>query len=392
MNSVFDNKNDCYGCASCVQLCPSGAIAFNEDKEGFSYPEIDQSKCTDCGLCRKACPIYKNVEAPAETYPGIYAVWNKDEELRRTSTSGGVFSALSRRIISQDGVVFGAAFSENIKAVHMGIDSQEQLWRLQGSKYTQSLIGNCYREIRELLRVGRKILFSGTPCQVSGLYSYLGKNHENLYTCDCVCHGVPSPGVFELYKAHLERLNNSKIESFNFRNKSKGWKNYNINVGFKNGSNILHDFREDPYMRGFISNMFLRPSCHGCKFASVVRQSDITLADFWGVDKFNPKLDDDQGTSLIMVNSLKGTELLEACQEELVIHEASLPAAVRENPSLTGPSKPHKLRSKFFSRMNSSDFAALQDSFLKPPSQVRLLWNRCLRIPNRLVRHLLRKA
>ncbi len=392
MNSVFDNKNNCYGCASCVQICPSGAISFKEDNESFSYPEIDQSRCTDCGLCRKACPIYKDIKVPDQTYPKIYAVWNKDEEVRMTSTSGGVFSALSKQILNQGGVVFGAAFNENIKAVHTGVESHEHLRRLQGSKYTQSMIGDSYREVRALLKDGRKVLFSGTPCQISGLYSFLGKSYSGLWTCDCVCHGVPSPGVFESYKAHLQKINQAEIQSLNFRNKSKGWKNYNISVLFKNGRHMLADFKSDPYMRGFITNMYLRPSCHSCKYASVQRQSDITLADFWGVEKYKPQLDDDKGTSLILANSPRGAELLEACREELVIHEADLPAAVKENPSLTGPSGPNKLRSKFFSQLATSDFAALQDRFLKPPSQAELLWNKCLRIPKKLAGIVLRKA
>ncbi len=392
MDSVFDNKNNCYGCSSCVQICPSGAISFREDNEGFSYPEIDGAKCTDCGLCRRACPIYRDLKAPDQSYPKIYAVWNKDEEARSSSTSGGVFPALSKQILNQGGVVFGAAFDESIKAVHTGVESQEHIWKLQGSKYTQSLIGDCYREVRTLLKDGRKVLFSGTPCQVSGLYSFLGKSHTGLCTCDCVCHGVPSPGVFERYKAHLEKINEAEIENFNFRNKSKGWKNYNISVLFKNGRHMLADFKTDPYMRGFITNMYLRPSCHGCKYASVQRQSDITLADFWGVEKYKPQLDDDRGTSLVLANSPGGAELLEACREELMIHEADLSAAIGENPSLTGPSGPNKLRAEFFSQLDTLDFAALQDRFLKPPSQAQLLWNKCLRIPKKLVRIILKKA
>ncbi len=386
MDSVFDKKNSCYGCSSCVQVCPQAAISFQQDNEGFFYPEIDQVKCIDCGLCRKACPIFKEVKAVAPNYPEIYAVWHRDEDIRKSSTSGGVFSALARNVLSQGGVVFGAAFDKDIKVVHVGVDAPEQLYRLQGSKYTQSLIGECYREVKALLKEGKKVLFSGTPCQVNGLYSYLGKGFDNLYTCDCVCHGVPSPGIFELYKKHLQQTNKSEIQSFKFRNKLKGWKNYNISVAFKNGTEVHTNFTEDPYMIGFIKNMYLRPSCHECKYASVQRQADITLADFWGVEKYNPLLDDDKGTSLILANSPKGSELLEACKDELVIHKADLQAAVRENPSLTGPSSPNKQRSEFFSVVPEADFAALHRKFLMPPSKVQLLMRKSMRIPGKLIK------
>ncbi len=390
METVFDKKNNCYGCGSCVQICPTIAIDLIVDKEGFSYPEINLDKCTDCGLCRKSCPIFSSVEASSEPYPQVYAIWNKNEDIRKASTSGGVFSALAEKVLSQGGVVFGAAFNDKVEVVHRGVESSDQLWSLQGSKYTQSSIGNTYKEIRVLLKDGRKVLFSGTPCQVSGLYSFLGRINQNLYTCDCVCHGVPSPGVFELYKAHLEKLNNSEIQRFQFRNKSSGWKNYNVTVSFKNGQHVSTNFKEDPYMRGFIGNMYLRPSCHSCKYASVQRQSDITLADFWGIDKYNPQLDDDKGTSLILLNSPRGEELLTACRDKLAIFKADLPAAIRENPSLIGPSSPNKRRSRFFTKMEYGDFPALALKFLKAPSRTQLLLSRCLRIPKKLVKLVLR--
>ncbi len=391
METVFDKKNNCFGCSSCVQICPTGAIEFKRDMEGFSYPEINQAKCTDCGLCRGSCPIFSRVESPSEPYPQIYAIWNKNEAIRKSSTSGGVFSALSEAILSQGGAVFGAAFNDKIQVAHRGVESMDQLWRLQGSKYTQSSIGNSYKEIKILLKDGRKVLFSGTPCQVSGLYSFLGRSYDNLYTCDCVCHGVPSPGVFELYKEHLEKSSSSEIQTFQFRNKSSGWKNYNVSVGYKNGQKSFTNFKEDPYMRGFISNMYLRPSCHSCKYASVHRQSDITLADFWGVDKFKPELDDDRGTSLILTNSPRGEELLKVCRDKLVIHKADLPSAIRENPSLTSPSSPNTRRSEFFKAMEYGDFPALAHKFLRPPTGTQLLWRRCLRIPKKLVKLVLRR-
>jgi len=388
MDSVFNSKNECYGCSSCVQVCPTQAISFEKDSEGFFYPEIDASKCCDCGLCRKSCPIYQS--SPKDN-PQAYAIWNKNDEIRSSSTSGGVFTSLAEKIISDGGVVFGVAFDKSFKAVHTCVDSADQLGPLRGSKYTQSFVGDSYKKVRELLNVDTPVLFSGTPCQIGGLYSYLGKDYSSLFTCDCVCHGVPSPGVFELYKEHLQKLHNSEIETLQFRNKLESWKSYNVSVTFKSGRQVLTSFKEDPYMIGFIKNMYLRPSCHTCKYASLQRQADVTLGDFWGIDKFYPELDDDRGTSLLLINTPKGAQLLQRCENELAIHKCDLSNAVKENPSLTGPSYPNKLRSKFFYQMDKSDFKTLQNRFLRPTSKIELFIRKCISFPKRLIKAAFRK-
>jgi len=331
------------------------------------------------------------VALPSKEYPEVYALWNKSETIRSSSTSGGVFTALATKILSEGGVVFGVAFDKSFKAVHVGVDSADQLGLLRGSKYTQSLVGDSYKKVKEVLIKNTKVLFSGTPCQISGLYSYLGKEYSNLFTCDCVCHGVPSPGVFELYKEHLQKLYNSEIETFSFRNKSKSWKAYHVCVTFKNGKQVLTSFKEDPYMIGFIKNMYLRPSCHTCKYASLNRQSDVTLADFWGVDKFYPELDDDKGTSLLLINTPKGAELLQRCENELAMHKCDLSKATKENPSLTGPATPNKLRLKFFNQMGKCDFAAMQTKFLRPTSKIQVIMRKCVSFPKRCIKVTLRK-
>lgn len=394
MDSVFDKKNNCFGCSSCVQICPSEAISFVKDDEGFSYPRIDASRCTDCGLCRKACPIYaKNSRSGRPDYPQVYAVKSKSEEIRSTSTSGGVFATFAKKILLEGGVVFGVAFDEDLKAVHTGVESMDGLWKLQGSKYTQSDIGSSYSKTKDFLKAGRKVLFSGTPCQINGLQAYLGKNTDSLYTCDSVCHGVPSPQVFELYKRHLEKVHGSAIESFLFRDKSKGWKSYHVAVSFRNGKKVRIHFKEDPYMIGFIKSLYLRPSCHGCKYASVSRNSDITLADFWGIEKFLPQLDDDKGISLILVNSEKGAQLLQSCGNDLEIHRSDIPSASAENPSLEGPSRPDRRRGKFFAEMRAADgdFSVLHRKFLRPPSKGELLLKKYGGFPKRLLKRAYKK-
>lgn len=392
MDSVYNNKNECYGCGACVQVCPKQAISFEEDIEGFLYPKIDTANCCDCGLCRKSCPIYNSPTSfTPKDYPTAYAVWNKSDEIRLSSSSGGVFTSLANKTISEGGVVFGVAFDSNFKAIHTCVDSADQLGALRGSKYTQSFVGDSYKKAKEILNKNIKVLFSGTPCQVSGLYTYLGKEYSNLITCDCVCHGVPSPGIFELYKEHLQKLYDSEIETFSFRNKSKSWKSYHVFVTFKNGKQLFTSFKEDPYMIGFIKNIYLRPSCHTCKYASVQRQSDVTLADFWGVEKFYPELDDDRGTSLLLVNTHKGAQFLQLCENEFFIHQCELLNATKENPSLLGPSSPNILRTKFFNQMNTCDFASLQTRFLSPPSKIEVFIRKCTSFSKRRIKAAFRR-
>lgn len=391
MISVYNVKSECYGCSSCVQACPVKAISFEKDSEGFFYPEIDSSRCIDCGVCRKSCPIFTPAAPASEDYPLVYAVWNKNDTIRSNSTSGGVFTSLAGKIIENGGVVFGAAFDSELKAIHTGVNTLNGLEPLRGSKYTQSYIGDSYKKVRELLQSNTKVLFSGTPCQIGGLYSFLGKEYDSLFTCDCVCHGVPSPGVFERYINHLREQHNSEIDSFSFRDKSTSWKSYRVRVSFKNGKQILTDFKKDPYMIGFIKNMYLRPSCGSCKYASAHRQADVTLADFWGVEKSCPELDDDRGTSLVLINTQKGCELLQRCESELAMHECRLSDAVRENPSLTGPSSPNRLRRSFFNQMNKYDFKTLERNFLRPASKTEVFIRKCIGFSKRRIKAAFRK-
>ncbi len=318
-------KANCCGCAACVQACKKQCIRLTADKEGFLYPSINETLCVKCGKCLKVCPERQTYEARVPT--GVYAAINPDEKVRMRSSSGGIFSLLAEYVIEQDGVVFGAAFNECLEVVHCHVETMEGVAAFQGSKYVQSRIGASFQDAENFLKSGRKVLFSGTPCQIAGLKSYLGKDYPGLLTVDFVCHGVPSPGIFKEYLASQH----SAVSDINFRDKRTGWKNYSITVATPSGDKSqLFDANE--YMRAFLGNLSLRPSCYRCRFRSGHSASDITLGDFWGIDKLRPELEDDKGVSLVIVNNKEADSLLKTLGCSLT--EMALDDAVKYNPSI----------------------------------------------------------
>lgn len=284
------------------------------DKEGFLYPEVNLSECIDCKLCEKVCPVLHPIASTEE--PMVFAGINNDTQIRLQSSSGGIFTLIAESVLQKGGVVFGACFDENWKVVHGYTETVEGLARFRGSKYVQSYIGDSFLQAKKFLDEGREVLFSGTPCQIAGLKNFLRKSYRNLLTVDVVCHGVPSPKVWQKYleesvcKAyHIKGRKNSfsfaeKICNINFRSKEKGWKEYNVSIGYNNGKKDVNPFYENSYMNVFLSNFSLRPSCYICPAKIPYVQSDITLADFWGIDKLSPEIDDDKGCGLILVNNL----------------------------------------------------------------------------------------
>lgn len=278
------------------------------DNEGFFYPKVCTVNCTNCDLCEKVCPVINKNESrvPVNTVAAI----NTDENVRMKSSSGGIFSLLAKIVIEQDGVVFGVRFDNEWNVIHDYIDKEEDLDHFCGSKYVQSHIGNAFSQVRSYLQAGRMVLFSGTPCQVAGLYKYLRKDYGNLVTVDFVCHGVPSQKVWQSYlnyelKMKQGQTGEGEFKSFkkiSFRNKTNGWKKYNIELIFSDSQRYMQYFAENPYMIGFINNLYLRPSCYHCAFRSFRSHSNFTLADFWGVENIHPEIDDDKGVSVLFVN------------------------------------------------------------------------------------------
>ena len=332
-------KAECCGCSACALGCPKHCIKLAEDAEGFLYPLIDNKVCVKCGKCDSVCPI-QHSNGPQVPF-ATYAATNPDEYVRSQSSSGGIFSILAEYAIRQGGVVFGAAFNDNSEVVHSYTESIEGLAKFRGSKYVQSQIGSSYSDAERFLKEGRLVLFSGTPCQIAGLKSYLRKEYDNLLAVDCVCHGVPSPGIFREYLKSTDQ----PINNVNFRDKRTGWKHYSITIKSedKETSSVYHD---NAYMQGFLSNLYLRPSCYDCRFRDGRSGSNTTLGDFWGIDKIKPELDDDKGLSLVIANNKQANDLLRALDCNLT--KMQLSDAIKYNPSITTSVSIPKYRQLFF--------------------------------------------
>lgn len=313
-------KAKCCGCSACVQRCPKQCISLKEDKEGFLYPIVDEENCIDCGLCEKVCP---ELNLSEERLPlKVYAAKHIDDKIRMKSSSGGVFSLLAEQVIEEGGVVFGARFDEYWEVMHDYTETKDGLAVFRGSKYVQSRIGCAYQQAEKFLKGGRKVMFTGTPCQIAGLKRYLRKEYSNLLAVDFVCHGVPSPKVWRTYldetiaregfeknTVSLHAYNRKKfIRSIEFRLKSTGWKKFSFSLtlakavaeGEGNSVFLSSPFYKNAFMQSFLSDFILRPSCYQCPVKSGKSGADITIGDFWGIEKINPQFDDDKGCSLVL--------------------------------------------------------------------------------------------
>lgn len=321
------DKSACCGCSACVQVCPKKCISFNEDNEGFRYPSVDISKCVNCGLCEKVCPVINQNESHRPIK--VYAAKNNNEDIRLHSSSGGIFTALAEDVINRGGVVFGARFDDNWEVKHDYTEMIEGLSAFRGSKYLQSRIENTYSTTEAFLKQGREVLFSGTPCQIAGLKRYLRREYENLLAVDVVCHGAPSPLVWREYLKEFSK--NQIIHQINFRGKIRSWKNYRMVI--KGDEDIVNQpFYENIFMRGFLRDIYLRPSCYACPSKNGKSGADITLGDFWGIENHYPEFDDDKGVSLVMVQSQKGAKYFNAIESNCV--EVEYEKAVAGNPAI----------------------------------------------------------
>ena len=347
MIKILD-KSKCCGCEACVQICPKHCISFNADNEGFYYPVVNSDLCIDCGLCEKVCPVINKKEkrVPIQSF----AAKNPCESERLRSSSGGIFIVLAKKVLNQGGVVFGARFDEKWNVVHSYTESVDGIEPFLGSKYVQSRIGNSYVKAKEFLSAGRVVLFSGTPCQIAGLRLFLRKEYENLITVDLICHGVPSPSIWQQYLSEiLMQHDNATINSIAFRDKHLGWKNFSfivtlskvLSVDKKQTVSISHLHYEDPFFQGFNDyNLYLRPSCMKCPARNLRSGSDITLADFWGIDTLFPEYDDNKGVSVVMVNTELGLETVKSlCIESCPVRFEDI---VSRNSSIMMDSLPQK--------------------------------------------------
>lgn len=367
MINLTDKKN-CTGCYACANICPKNCIEMNIDNEGFKYPHVDKDKCIGCNLCEQVCPIINS--KMMDNNPIAIACYNKNEDIRKESSSGGIFTLLAEEIIKNKGVVFGARFDENFNVIHDYTDNVEGISKFRGAKYVQSTIGNTYKQIKDYLNRGKKVLFSGTPCQIGGLKRYLQNEYENLICIDLICHGVPSSKAWNKYKEHVSK--GKKIKHINFRNKTYGWESYSVYFKFQDGSEILSKGCENKYIRGFIGNIYLRPSCHDCRFKTLNRESDLTLADLWGVDKLLNDMNDHNGTSLVFVNSEKGHKIIKDISENIVMKEVDINEAVKYNLSAIKSSYLNPRRDYFFKKIDKYDFEKLVTDSLKEPLNIRI--------------------
>ena len=354
------DKSKCCGCSACVQICARHCITMLEDEEGFLYPSVNEMSCTDCHLCEDVCPVINqgNPRRPVCTY----AAKSLNEEVRLSSSSGGVFSELAELVISEGGVVFGVKLDADHQAVHAWTDSQKGLESFRGSKYVQSRIGDSFIQVKKFLHEGRKVLFSGTPCQISGLRNFLRRDWDNLLTVDVACHGVPSPLVWRRYLSAI--AGPEAIARVSFRDKSTGWKKYSFTAYGTNDIILSQPTTQNAFLQGFVRDLYLRPSCHDCPAKHFKSGSDITLADFWGFEYYYPDRNDDKGESLVMVGSDKGKKAIERLNG-ICVFETGYRDALKYNPSIENSSRIPEERRVFWKHFEKYGIDAVRIA-LKP--------------------------
>lgn len=383
---AISDKTKCSGCHACAAVCPKQCISMEKDAEGFLYPVADTAYCIQCGLCVRACPILTPLMVQkTEKDITAYAAVNQNADVRLHSSSGGIFSLLAEHVIGQGGVVFGAAFDPDFQVEHRCAETVEALAMFRGAKYVQSRIGNAYSQAEAFLKAGRKVLFTGTPCQIEGLFAYLQKDYENLLTQDIICHGVPSPLVWEKYIRYREEKTDSRTKRITFRHKKESWKRYSVCFEFENDTEYLLSASKDPYMNAFLKDLCLRPSCYTCTFKKKYRLSDFTLADFWGIQHVLPDMDDDKGTSLVLVNSDVGRKVFGVLGDQMKYEAVLLEEGIKYNPSMiTAAVLPHN-RDAFMNTAKKEDFDVLYRKFLKPS-----LLKKCLRAGKSIIKKVLK--
>lgn len=377
-------KANCCGCGACAQSCPKNCISMEPDSEGFLYPKVDETQCVNCGLCEKVCPILLK-QKPDSIKVAAYAAYTTNNELREKSSSGGIFSLLAQEILNRGGTVAGAAFDADFSVRHILVENGAELDRLRGSKYVQSRMEDTYVQIRDLLKQGRPVLFTGVACQIAGLKAFLGREYENLYTVDVLCHGVPSPKVWAHYRREQAQIHGTTLEEVSFRDKRKGWRHYSMALNFAEGVEYCRPGAEDTYLRVFLRDLCLRPSCHSCRFKDFPRLSDLTIGDAWGIERHMPDLDDDHGTSVVLVNSEKGMGLWNAVADNAVSRQGELDILLPKSADSRKSVKPHPNRSRFFAALNRGD-SMEQLCKLTRKSPYRRLLSYGKRTVNRLLR------
>lgn len=372
MNHIqISNKADCTGCRACEQLCPQGCISILADDEGFLSPAVNEDQCIECGVCLRQCPQRQEFRLwQPLSEPVVYAAKLKDRETLHKSSSGGAFSALAQYVLARGGVVFGAVFDEHLVAKHVYSETWEGIAPMRGSKYVQSDTGNTFGQAKHFLDQGRWVLYTGCPCQIAGLHSFLGKQYDTLLAVDLICHGVPSPLLFGKYINWLGTKHKGKLTAYDFRNKDvNGW---SVSVKYEGNSNsrpftrYINQVNWDPYYRGFVERKTLRMCCYECHYACERRVGDITIADYWGLDKAHPDFMDSEGVSLLFTNNLHGARCFDNVRAHLEVHLSDFEKATVMQTNLSMPSGQPSIRKGIYENIRSLSFDKYASRYLSP--------------------------
>lgn len=385
-----ENKNLCCGCEACKEICPVNCITMEYDSEGFLFPVVDKEKCINCNKCVGVCSIFsekKNLDEKIKNIE-VFAAWNKDEKTRKESSSGGIFSLLAENILSNNGIVVGAMFNENNVVEHNFVDNIKDLYKLRGSKYVQSSTNGMYSLTKKYLDEGKEVLYSGTPCQIEGLYKFLNKKYENLFTCGIVCYGVPSPKVFEHYLNYLEKEYKSVIKKIFFRKKVNGWRNSSFYIEFKNKCFLEEEISKNKFYVGFGNNIYTRRSCSLCKYKL---NSDILLGDFWGIEDSKLKITSNEGISLVITTNNKGKNIFNKIDKTLEFYSSTLDEALKKNPCIIFSKPLNEERIIFFDDFYKLDFSKIINKYLEIDKKKLTLKSLTYRL-TRKIKRLLKKG
>lgn len=406
MNSkviLFEEEKECCGCGACSNICSKNAIAMKENSQGFLFPQVDYSLCIGCGVCKKVCQ-FSNEERYENKVKSAWVAAAFDKDIVRNSASGGLFALSAKYILEQGGVVFGCSMeivNGNLRPMHIAIDDEKDLIKLQGSKYVQSFIDDSYSKVKTYLNEGKKVLFSGTPCQVSGLYGFLGKKYDNLFTIDIICHGVPSASFFQGYITELEKKLNGKITDFKFRDKTNGWGLEGKAIYFDmvgNVKNMMVQVGLSSYYKLFLDSSVYRESCYNCVYANGERCSDITIGDYWKIGQQHPEvltenggnIDEQSGVSCILVNTEDGEAFLKKIAKGLNMHESSFEKVAKINDQLNRPSLKNNQHDEIMNLYETSGYTAVEQWYNKKLGVKKYFYYIWYKLPKK-IRSILRK-
>ncbi len=398
---LFKEEKECCGCGACSNICPKNAIKMVENSQGFVFPQIDYSICVGCESCIKVCQ-FRKVERYENQVKSAWVAAASDMGLVKNSASGGIFAIIAKYVLAQGGVVFGCSMENNngfLRPMHIAIEDEKDLIKLQGSKYVQSFVDDSYSKVKKYLNEGKKVLFSGTPCQISGLHGFLGKKYDNLFTMDIICHGVPSASFFQGYITELEKKFNGKITDFKFRDKSSGW-DYKMRISYNgktNNTKFIHVCLSS-YYKLFLDSVIFRESCYNCVYAKGERCSDITIGDYWKIDQQHPEvltenggdIDEQYGVSCILVNTDVGESILEKIAKGLNIYESSFDKIAKINDQLNHPSSKKPQHDMIMKLYETSGYTAVEQWYNKKLGLKKFFYYFWYKLPKK-IRNRLRK-